>query len=44
MIMQENYQPVVLRKILLSKGATREEIKELKEKVEALEKDKEKKD
>ena len=28
MVMQENYQPVVLRKILLSKGATREEIEE----------------
>ena len=26
--MQENYQPVVLRKILLSKGATREELEE----------------
>lgn len=28
MVMQENYQPVVLRKILLSKSATREEIEQ----------------
>ncbi len=28
MVMQENYQPVVLRKLLLSKGATRPEIEE----------------
>ena len=28
MVMQENYQPIVLRKLLLSKGATRPEIEE----------------